>query len=101
MITMRKVVISNIVHEKIASLNLYLTQDFQLSKKAATERIKRMEDFVKTLSNPADYPLCRFKRWLMLGYRCVVFERSWIFAYEIFDKGIIVRDMSHVSALSE
>ena len=42
MTTMRKVVISNIIHVKIASLNQYLTQEFQLSKEAAIFRIKRI-----------------------------------------------------------
>ena len=98
---MRKVVISNIVQAKIASLNLYLTQEFQLSKEAATLRIKRMEDFVETLANPVDYSLCRFNRWRTLGYRCAVFEKSWIFAYEIFAGGVIILDMSHTAALSE
>ena len=101
MTTMRKVVISDIVYAKIASLNQYLTQEFQLSKEAAIFRIKRTEDFVKTLANPADYPLCRFKRWRTLGYRCAVFEKSWVFAYEIFDGGVIVRDMSHGTTLAE
>ena len=101
MTIMREVVVSDIVRAKIAALNLYLTEEFQLSREAAMSRIKRMEDFVDTLANPADYPLCRFKRWRLLGYRCVVFERAWIFAYEIFDGGIIVRDMSHAAALAE
>jgi len=100
MTAMRRVVISDVVYEKIASLNLYLTHEFQLSREAAISRIKRMEDFVETLSYPADYPLCRFKRWRAFGYRCVVFEKNWIFAYEIFEGGIIVRDMSHTATLS-
>jgi len=101
MTAMRRVVISDVVCEKIASLNLYLTQEFHLSREAAISRTKRMEDFVETLAYPADYPLCRFKHWRALGYRCVVFEKNWIFAYEIFEGGIIVRDMSHTSTLAE
>jgi hypothetical protein len=30
-----------------------------------------------------------------------VFEKDWVFAYEIFDGGVIVRDMSHVAILIE
>ena len=101
MTIMREVVVSDMVRAKIAALNSYLSEEFQLSREAAMFRIKRMEDFVETLANPADYPLCRFKRWRVLGYRCVVFEKSWIFAYEIFDGGIIVRDMSHATVLVE
>jgi len=44
---------------------------------------------------------CRFKIWGELGYRCAVFERSWIFAYEVFDEGVIVRDMMHAALLKE
>ena len=101
MTIMREVVVSDVVRAKIAALNLYLTQEFLLSREAAMSRIKRMEDFVETLANPADYPLCRFKLWRALGYRCVVFEKSWIFAYEVFYGGVIVRDMSHVAVLAE
>jgi len=101
MTTMRKVVVSDIVQAKIAALNLYLTEEFALSREAAMSRIKRMDDFVEALGRPADYPPCRFKRWQIFGYRCAVFEKTWIFAYEIFDGGIIVRDMSHTSMLWE
>jgi hypothetical protein len=60
-----------------------------------------MEEFVGKLSLPADYALCRFKRWRALGYRCVTFEKSWVFAYEIVDGGVIVRDMAHAKTLIE
>jgi hypothetical protein len=101
MTTRRKVVVANIVREKIAELKVYLTQELQLSKEAAAKRVDRMEDFVECLTNPADYALCRFKRWRALGYRCAIFENSWIFAYEVFDNGVIVRDMAHAATLVE
>ena len=100
-LTMREVHISEQVFEKISELELYLQVELKFSKEAARKRSDRMRVFLKTLSNPADYALCRFKRWRMLGYRCVVFENSWVFAYEIFDDGVIVRDMSHTTALGE
>jgi hypothetical protein len=98
---MRKVIISAKVQNKIAELKLYLTQEFMLSWEASEARIKRMKYFVASLGNPADYPLCRFKRWQILGYHCAVFEKSWIFAYEIVPQGIIVRDMAHATTLVE
>lgn len=58
-----------------------------------------MRVFIRALSAEADYPLCRFRKWRKLGYRCAVFEGSWVFAYEVFDEGVIVRDMSHTSLL--
>ena len=96
---MRKVVISNSVIDKIGVLRDYLVSELKLSEDAAMRRIDRIGEFLSSLSAPADYPLCRFKKWCILGYRCAVFEKDWIFAYEIFSGGIIIRDMSHTSVL--
>ena len=96
---MRKVVVSNSVIGKIGILRDYLVSELKLSEDAAMRRIDRIGRFLRSLSAPADYPLCRFKKWCTLGYRCAVFEKDWIFAYEIFDGGIIIRDMSHTSIL--
>ena len=96
---MRKVVISNSVIDKIGVLRDYLVSELKLSEDAAMRRIDRIGGFLSSLSTPVDYPLCRFKKWCMLGYRCAVFEKDWIFAYEIFIDGIIIRDMSHTSVL--
>ena len=98
---MREVHISGRVLDKISGLESFLRNELKLSKEAARARSNRMRIFVKSLGNPADYPLCRFKRWCVLGYRCVVFEKSWIFAYEIFDGGIIIRDMCHTALLAD
>lgn len=98
---MRDVRISGSVRDKIADLEAYLVDDLKLSEESALRRSGRMRDFVRALCNNADYPLCRFKKWCVLGYRCVVFEKDWIFAYEIFEDGIIIRDMSHTSLLAK
>lgn len=98
---MRKVLISGLVRDKIAELESYLIDELKLSEEAALRRSDRMKAFIQGLSNNADYPLCRFKKWRILGYRCAVCESDWIFAYEIFKEGIIIRDMSHTSLLSE
>jgi hypothetical protein len=63
-------------------------------------RIKRIEDRIMSLGAEGDYALCRFKRWRALGYRCVSFE-GWVFAYEVFEGGVIVRDMSHGKLLAD
>ena len=98
---MREVIVPYALWSKIEDLRDYLVHDLKLSETAAEARINRMEAFVASLSNPVDYALCRFKRWRELGYRCAVFEKSWIFAYEIFDGGIIVRDMAHAATRIE
>jgi hypothetical protein len=96
---MRVVLISDLVRNKITALEIYLIEELKLSEEAALRRSGRMRDYVRTFSNAADYPLCRFKKWRLSGYRCAVFEKDWIFAYEIFEGGVIVRDMSHTSLL--
>jgi len=98
---MRKVVISNPVIGKIDILKDYLISELKLSEGAAMRRIDRIGEFLLSLSAPVDYPLCRFKKWCILGYHCAIFEKDWVFAYETFNGGIIIRDMSHTSLLYE
>ena len=98
---MREVVISAPVMDKVADLRAYLTNKLKLSREATHKRIDRIDAFLLSLANEANYPLCRFKKWRASGYRCAVFEKDWIFAYEIFEDGVIVRDMSHTSLLAE
>jgi hypothetical protein len=99
---MREVYVSRQVLDKIHELEFYLKEDMKFSKEAARKRSDRMRIFLKSLNNPVvDYAPCRFKRWKALGYRCIVFEKSWVFAYEIIDEGIIVRDMSNTAALAK
>ena len=98
---MREVHISGTVLDKISELELFLKIELKFSKEAARKRSDRMRKFVNSLGNPVDHPLCRFKKWQRYGFRCAIFEKSWIFAYEIFDDGVIVRDMSHTSILKE
>lgn len=98
---MRKVAISGAVLEKVADLRAYLTDELKLSREAAHSRTNRIDAFLKSLTGAADYPLCRFKKWHRLGYRCAVFEKNWVFAYEVFDEGIIIQDMCHTAFLKE
>jgi hypothetical protein len=98
---MRKVIISDEVRQKIKELEYFLIDGLKLSEAAAYKRSDRMRTFVASLSMPVDYALCRFKKWREMGYRCAVFEQDWVFAYEIFDDGIIVRDMSHTACLQD
>ena len=98
---MRKVIIHDVVRKKLEELECFLIDELKLSEEAALRRSQRMRTFTDSLSFPADYALCRFKKWRELGYRCAVFEKSWVFAYEVFDNGVIVRDMSHAATLAE
>ena len=96
---MRKVIISDVVRDKLNDLECFLIDYLKLSEEAALKRSSRMRAFLRSLSSPVDYSLCRFKRWSILGYRCAMFEKDWVFAYEVVPQGIIVRDMSHVKGL--
>lgn len=98
---MREVLIADTVLDRISELRIYLVEELKLSREAALNRTERMDDFLRSLGNAADYPLCRFRKWCSLGYRCAVFEKDWVFAYELFDEGIIVRDISHTALLKE
>jgi len=97
---MRKVRISEVVWDKLDALADYMVDEFKLSEEAAMRRIDRLLHFLVALGNPGNYALYGFKNWRSLGYRCAVFE-SWVFAYEIFDEGVIVRDMAHGATLAE
>ena len=98
---MREVSVSNEVVAQIADLAQYLVEQLHLSKEATQTRIDRISRFLLSLAVEVDYPKCRFKRWRKLGYRCAVFEKDWVFAYEVFAQGVIVRDMSHAAMLTE
>ncbi len=97
---MREVVISETVIDKIGDLRAYLIEQLKMSQHAAHKRTDRIDRFLLSLGAPADRALCRFRQWRELDYRCATFE-GWVFAYEIFDEGIIVRDMAHGKLLAE
>jgi len=98
---MREVRISRNVKDKITELEFFLIDELGLSEDAALRRSRRMKEYILSLSQPADHPMCRFNRWRKLRYRCAIFERDWVFAYEVFKEGVIIRDMAHVSSLVE
>lgn len=57
--------------------------------------------FIKSFGAEVDHPRCRFKKWRALGYRCAVFEKQWVLAYEVVEEGVIVQDMSNAALLKE
>jgi hypothetical protein len=98
---MREVVVADTVQARIGELEGFLRDELRMSKTAARKRCDRMDEFFESLAGRVDYPLCRFKKWHRLGYRCAVFEKDWVFAYEVFDEGIIIQDMCHTAILKE
>ncbi len=87
--------------DMVSDLRIYLIEELKMSRETTHKRTDRIDSFLLSLANKTDYPLCRFKKWRILGYRCAVFEKDWIFAYEAFEGGVIIRDMSHTSLLTK
>jgi len=98
---MKEVYISAKVWNRMDELESYLTDELKLSRDLAFRKTSKMRKFIHSLGGPIMYAKCRFKKWAVWGFHCAIFEKSWIFAYEVFDEGIIVRDMEHVSILKE
>jgi hypothetical protein len=82
----RNVVVSDVVQRKLAELIDYLKTELKFSDKAVTEYRGRFMTFIGLFGANVDYPLCRFKKWRKLGYRCAVFEKDWVLAYENFHR---------------
>jgi plasmid stabilization system protein ParE len=97
---MRRVTVSRSVEDRIEELEHYLVDELKLSETAALRRSRRLREFVRSLGNPGDYALCRYKKWRAMSYRCAAFE-GWVFAYETFDDGVIIRDMAHGKLLDD
>ena len=72
---MREVIVSPTVLGKLSDLVSYLKDDIKLSEEAAQAYRGRFVQFIMTCSAEINHPLCRFKRWCKLGYRCAVFEK--------------------------
>lgn len=98
---MREYLISPEVEAQLSELVAYIKDDLKFSEESALAYYERFMNFIRSLAVDVDYPLCRFKRWRALGYRCAVFEKDWVFAYESVKEGVIVRDMSHAKLLKE
>lgn len=98
---MRKVIVSAQVTSQLSDLKNYLKNELKLSQQAALEHNNRFLEYINSLSAEVDHPLCRFKRWRRLGYRCAVFEKQWVLAYQIVQEGVIVRDLTNTALLIE
>ncbi len=97
---MRKVIVSETVMRKLADLDFYMQRELKFSKQAARKRIARIDSVLSSLSAPVRHALCRFRRWHEAGYSCIALE-GWVFAYEIFPDGVIIRDMAHGKLLDD
>ena len=98
---MREVIVSPTVLGKLSDLVSYLRDDIKLSEEAAQAYRGQFVQFIMTCSAEINPPLGLFKRWCKLGYRCAVFEKHWVLAYQILDEGIIIQDMCHTAILKE
>lgn len=97
----RNIIVSTLVVDKLGELVAYLKNDLCLSEEAALAYRDRFLAYIQSFGVEVDHPLCRFRKWCVLGYRCAVFEKHWVLAYERTKQGIIVQDMSHTKLLQE
>ena len=97
----REIVLSAQFADKFEELAFYLKDELKLSEIAVLAYKERFFDFLRSFGVVVDYAPCRFKRWRALGYRCAVFERGWVIAYETVSGGVIIRDMMHGKLLAE
>ena len=96
---MRDFIVSPEVIGKLSDLVTYLKDELKFSEEASLAYRERFLKFIGSFSVEVDYPRCRFKKWRALNYRCAVFEKQWILAYEVVPEGVIVRDMSNAALL--
>ena len=97
----RNIIVSALVVDKLGELVAYLKNDLCLSEEATLAYRDRFLAYIQSFGVEVDHPLCRFRKWCALGYRCAVFEKHWVLAYERTEQGVIVQDMSHTKLLQE
>lgn len=96
--TARSVVVSSLVRELLLELYVHLRYTLHLSKDAAKARMERLQAHTQTLRFSHSDSLCRYRRWRDKGWYCTSCE-AWVFAYEVFEDGVIIHDMRHSSVL--
>lgn len=94
----RPIIVSTNVVDKLSDVVAYLKDDLKLSQEAALKYRDRFLDFIHLFKEVTFMPI---QKWCERGYRCAVFEKQWVIAYEIVDKGIIVQDISNTALLKE
>lgn len=63
---------------------------------------KKMRAFVNDIGkNPYTWPFCHGKDLAAKGLRCAVLDKKWVFAYEISDRRVIVKDIIYGSLIKE
>ena len=97
----RNIIVSALVVDKLGELVAYLKNDLHLSEEAALAYRDRFLAYIQSFGAEVDHPLWRFKKWCSSGYRCAVFEKHWVLAYERTEHGVIVQDMANTALLQE
>jgi hypothetical protein len=90
---------SPLAGEQIMSIAVYMADELLLSEQAIIRYTDRINVFIMSLSAPVNYQKCRFKAWRALGWRCMIFEKQWVIAYEDFTEGVIIRDIKHTKLM--
>lgn len=79
---------------------------FFIESKGMPDTAKKFVDeafeFFETISiDAADHRLCSYKRWQVLGYRCINYKKKYVVAYLNLISEVIICDFVPVKLLKE
>jgi len=97
---MKPVEIADNVLMRMDELFYHVVYEYK-APNTAHKYIEKINVFLKNLGGCFAYAICRRKKWREKGYRCAVFNRRWIFAYQIYDDRVIVHDMEYAPNITD
>ena len=93
---MKPVQVSNAVILRLDELFQYIVNEYKMPV-TAHKRIEEIREFLQSLGGCFVLAKCRRKGWNKLGYRCAVFDHTWVFAYQVYDDRVIIHDMEYAA----
>jgi plasmid stabilization system protein ParE len=92
--------ISDIVLKRLDELFNHIVNEFN-APATAHKYIEEINEFLQKLGNGFALAKCRRKKWREKGYRYAVFDRCWVFAYQIYDDRVIIHDMEYTANITD
>ena len=96
----KPVEISDYVIERMNELFNHIVNEYK-APETAHRYIEEIHEFLRKLGGSFALAICRRKKWREKGYRCAVFKRCWIFAYQIYDDRVIIHDMEYAPNITD
>ena len=97
---MKPVEIADNVTVRINELFNHIVHEYK-APDTAHGYIEEMYEFLQKLGGCFALAKCRRKKWSEKDYRCAVFKRCWIFAYQIYDDRVIIHDMEYAPNIKD